>query len=161
MIYDILVALAAFALLAIGGLGSVLPILPGPPLSFAGLWLYAWWTDYEKLTPTVLVVFGILTLLTFVTDALSPALGAKGYKASSWGVIGSFIGAFAGVFVMGPVGIILGPFIGAFAGEMLHSRNMQRSTRVAWGSFVGFVVGSLFKLAVIVGMLVYMIYSLF
>lgn len=157
----ILVSLVSAFLIILGGIGSVLPILPGPPLSYGGLLLYAWYTDFEKIPPTALVIFGVLTLLTFIVDLFAPALGAKGYKASRYGVLGSMIGAFAGIFVLGPLGIIIGPFIGGFIGEMIHAQNMENATKVAWGSFVGFVIGSLFKMAVIVSMFVYFVYALF
>jgi uncharacterized protein len=158
---DILVALAAGALIVVGLFGSVLPLLPGQPLSYAGLFLYAWYTDFEKITPTILIIFGVLTALTMVFDFIAPGLGAKSYKASRLGVIGSTLGAFAGIFVLGPFGIIIGPFIGGFAGELISGRNYEHALRSAWGSFVGFALGSLFKLAVVIGMLVYFIYSLF
>ncbi|MBX4187703.1 MAG: DUF456 domain-containing protein [Candidatus Doudnabacteria bacterium] len=157
---EIIIALASGLLILIGGLGSLLPILPGPPLSFAGLWLYAWYTDYQQITPLVLIVFGVLTVLTFVVDFFAPALGARGYKASSYGVVGSMIGAFAGIFFMGPLGIIIGPFIGGFVGELIYARNMENAIKVATGAFVGFVIGSLFKIAVILGMMVYFVYVL-
>jgi uncharacterized protein YqgC (DUF456 family) len=160
-IKEILIALSSGFLIILGGLGAVLPIIPGPPLSFGGLWLYAWFTEYEKITPTVLIIFGILTALTFVTDIIAPALGARGYKASKYGVWGSMLGAFAGIFVLGPLGIIIGPFVGGFIGEMINARNLDNAVNVAWGSFIGFIIGSLFKLAVIIGMLVYFVYSLF
>jgi uncharacterized protein len=158
---DILVALGAGVLIVMGLLGSVLPLLPGQPLSYGGLFLYAWYTDYEKITPTVLVVFGALTILTMIFDFVAPGLGAKGYKASRYGVIGSMVGAFAGVFILGPLGIILGPFVGGFIGEISHTRSYHHAARAAWGSFIGFVIGSLFKIAVVMGMLVFFIYSLF
>lgn len=161
MIWDILLGVAIGVLIVFGGLGSILPILPGTPLSFGALWLWAWYTDYEKITPTLLMVFGILTVLTMVVDFLAPALGAKGYKASRSGIIGSMVGAFAGIFILGPLGIVVGPFVGGFVGELINARNYEHAARVAWGSFVGFVIGSMFKLAVVVGMLVYFIYSLF
>lgn len=158
---DILVSLGAGLLILIGVLGSVLPLLPGQPLSYAGLFLYAWYTNYEKITPTVLVVFGILTILTMLFDFIAPALGAKGYKASRLGVIGSALGAFLGIFVLGPLGIIIGPFVGGFLGEIISGRSHEHAFKSAWGSFVGFALGSLFKLAVVIGMFVYFIYSLF
>lgn len=161
MINNILLAIVSGGLIVVGAVGSVLPILPGPPLSFGGLWLYAWYTDYEKITPTVLVVFGILTLLTMIVDFIAPALGAKGYKASRYGIIGSLIGAFAGIFVLGPFGIIIGPFIGGFIGELIYAQNYEHATKVALGSFIGFLIGSLFKVAVIAGMLIYFVYALF
>jgi uncharacterized protein YqgC (DUF456 family) len=143
----------------LGGAGSVLPVLPGVPLSFAGLWLYAWATSYQTITPFVLIVFALLTALTMLVDFIAPAMGAKGYKASPSGVWGSVVGAFLGAFILGPIGIIVGPFIGAFIGEFLVAQNAHLALRVAWGSFVGFALGSLFKLTVVVSMLGYLIYS--
>jgi len=124
------------------------------------LFLYAWFTDYEKITPLVLIIFGILLLLTIIVDVAAPALGAKGYKSSRYGVIGSILGAFLGMFFL-PIGIIVGPFVGGFVGEYFFGRNLEHATRVAWGSFVGLLIGSLFKLAVIAGMFVYFVYALF
>lgn len=148
-------------IIILGGAGSILPVLPGVPLSFAGLWLYAWVTDYQEISVTVLVVFAVLTALTMVVDFIGPAVGAKGYKASPSGVWGSIIGAFLGAFVLGPIGIIIGPFIGAFIGEFSVAQNAHYALRVAWGSFMGFVVGALFKLTVVISMLGYLIYSVF
>lgn len=158
---EISIAFLSALLIVLGGAGSVLPVLPGPPLSFAGLWLYAWQTGYERISPLTLAIFGGLTILTFIIDLIAPALGARGYKASSYGVYGSMIGAFLGIFVLGPIGLILGPFIGGFAGELLYAKNMDNAWRVAIGSFMGFVIGSLFKIAVVVAMFGYFIYSLF
>lgn len=148
-------------IIILGGAGSVLPVLPGVPLSFAGLWLYAWATGYQQISVTVLVVFAVLTALTMVLDFVAPALGAKGYKASRSGVWGSVIGAFLGAFVLGPVGIIVGPFVGAFIGEFMVAQNAHYAMRVAWGSFVGFAVGALVKITLVVAMLGYLIYSVF
>lgn len=158
---NLLVALGSLALILFGAVGSFLPILPGPPLSFAGLWIYGWYTGYEKITPAVLIIFGILSALTFVVDVIAPALGARGYKASRYGTVGSMLGAFLGIFILGPIGIIVGPLVGGFAGEMIHAGNTEKATKTAIGSFIGFILGSFFKMAVIMGMLAYFIYSLF
>jgi uncharacterized protein len=158
---EILIGITSGLLIIIGGIGSFLPILPGPPLSFAGLWLYAWFTNYEKLTPTILIVFAVLTVLAMVIDFIAPALGAKGYKASRAGALGSMIGAFIGVFVMGPIGIVVGPFVGGFIGEFIHAKNLEKAGKSAIGSLIGFAIGSLFKIAVIMGMITYFIYALF
>lgn len=105
-----------------------------------------------------MVVFGILTVLTVVLDFIAPALGAKGYKASFWGVLGSAIGAIVGIFVLGPFGIILGPLIGGFAGEYLYVRDTNRALKSAWGSFLGFVAGSVIRFGVAVAMAAYFVY---
>jgi uncharacterized protein len=158
---EIIVAFISGLLIVLGGVGSFLPVLPGPPLSFGGLLLYAWYTGFDKISPTVLLIFGLLTLATMVLDFVAPALGAKGYKASKYGTIGSFIGAFAGMFVLGPIGIILGPFIGGFVGELMYLSNIDQAYKTAWGSFIGFLIGSAFRLGVILSMLAYFVYAVF
>lgn len=158
---EILVAIVSGFLIVLGGIGAFLPILPGPPLSFGGLLLYAWYTDFTKITPIMLVVFGLLTVATMIMDVVAPALGAKGYKASRYGTIGSFIGAFAGIFIFGPLGIIIGPFIGGFLGEMMNYNNLDQAYKTAVGSFIGFIFGSLFRLGVIIAMFGYFLFSVF
>ncbi len=161
MAKEIIIAVISGLLIITGGIGSILPILPGVPLAYGGLLLYGWFTHFEKITPLALIIFGLLTIITFVIDFVAPAMGAKGYKASRYGIMGSMIGGFLGIFVMGPVGIILGPFIGGFIGELVSVNNFESASKTAWGSFVGLMIGSLFKLAVIAGMLIYFVYALF
>ena len=61
---------------------------------------------------------------------------------------GAAIGTVAGLFFM-PWGLVLGPFAGAFIGEMLHDRtDNARAFRVAFGSFLAFVLGTGLKLVV-------------
>lgn len=148
-------------LMVAGILGSTLPLIPGGvPVSYAGYLLYAVSTNFEKISVFYLVLFGVLTFLTFILDYTAPMLGAKGYKASKWGIIGSFVGAIGG-FVIGPWGIIIGPFIGGFIGEFLYNKDANRAFKTAWGSFVGFFLSIVFRTAVVFAMLVHFIYSLF
>ena len=66
-----------------------------------------------------------------------------GSKAAT---IGSTIGLIIGLF-LGPFGIIAGPFLGALVGEMLHSRgDFATSIKSAWGSFLGFLLGTGMKM---------------
>ncbi len=157
---EILIIITSVILVILGGIGSVLPIFPGIPVSFAGLFLYAWYTDFERIGPWALVIFAVLTLITMILDVVGPGLGAKQYKASRYGVIGSMIGAFLGIFVLGPLGLILGPFIGGFIGEYMYSGNFDVATKSAWGSFTGFAIGSLLKICLAFAMLAYLIFAL-
>lgn len=150
------------AILMLGGIaGSILPFLPGPPLGLAGLLLYAIVTKFQTVSVAAIIIFGALTILTIVLDVAAPALGAKGKKASRQGVWGSIIGGIAGMFVMGPFGIVIGPFVGAFIGEYLNKPNSEQALRAAWGSFLGFLVGTLARTAVAIAMGVYFLYAIF
>jgi hypothetical protein len=47
---------------------------------------------------------------------------------------------------IGPIGIIIGPFIGAVIGEMIKGRKSDEAFRAGFGSFIGFVAGTLMKI---------------
>lgn len=143
---DITLAILAGILVLSGLLGSILPFLPGPPLSWLGL-LTIHFTAYEMYSITFLVVtFGVMVIIT-VLDYMIPIWGTKKFGGSRAGVLGSTIGLIVGLF-FGPVGIIAGPFVGAFLGEFMVNRSEFRvAMRSATGSFVGFLFGTGLKLA--------------
>ena len=73
-------------LMLLGLAGSVLPILPGPPLSFIGLFVLALLKHFSPpLTPTLVIILAIVTVLVVAMDYIIPLLGAKRYGASKWG----------------------------------------------------------------------------
>lgn len=154
-----LILLTSF-LMFLGLAGSILPLLPGPPLAYGGLLLYAYLTDFADVTVTALVIFGVLTAFSLILDALAPVLGAKGYKASTSGMVGAFVGTVVGIFILGPIGILLGPVIGAFAGEYFANRDHERALKISWGAFVGFLVGSMAKVVVVLAMIGYFVVTL-
>jgi uncharacterized protein YqgC (DUF456 family) len=51
-------------------------------------------------------------------------------------------------FFLGPAGMIGGPFLGALAGEVLAGRDPTRAVHVGIAAWVGFVVGTIAKIAV-------------
>jgi uncharacterized protein YqgC (DUF456 family) len=160
MIITIIVGIVSGLLILAGAAGTLLPLLPGPPLSFVGLLIYAWYTYFDVITWPWLVAWGILTLLTFGLDFLGPALGAKKYKSSRLGIWGAILGGFIGTFVLGPIGLIAGPLLGGFLGEYLAMRDHVQAFKAAWGAFVGMMVGNAIKALVILSMFVYFIIAI-
>jgi len=148
-------------LMFVGLLGAILPFLPGVPLAWLGLFIYALVTDFEKISVATIVTFFVLTMLTLILDFVAPMLGAKKYRASKYGVIGAFVGFIIGIFVLGFWGIILGPLAGAFLGELISMRKPKQALGSALGAFVGFIVGTLFKIVLIFVMAGFFIASLF
>lgn len=148
-------------LILIGIAGTVLPFLPGPPIALAGLILMGVVSNWEKVSVVAVVAFSSLTLLTILFDFIGPALGAKGYKSTKYGIYGAVLGAVLGI-AAGPVGILFGPFVGALVGELIFAQKEAESAfKSAWGAFVGFLVSTLFKLAVTLAIAVYFIFALF
>lgn len=159
---NIIVGIIAFALIIAGILGAVLPFLPGLPVSYIGLLIYAWYTGFESISVLGLIIFGLLVALTILVDVFAPALAAKGHKASGFGTAGAVIGTILGVIIFGPFGILLGPFIGAFVGELANTgANTEHALKVAYAAVIGMVVGSVFKLMVGLSMTIYFLVALF
>lgn len=92
-------------------------------------------------------VTAIIALAVTVLDYWIPVLGTKTYGGSWAGMIGTVIGLiFSLVFpILGLPGILLWPFVGALVGELITSANHQKALRAAFGSFVGFLAGTLLK----------------
>jgi uncharacterized protein len=133
-------------LFIIGGiLGGVLPVLPGPPLSYAGLLLLHFTSRYQ-FTTKFLVIWAIITALVYAVDYVIPVIGTKKFGGSKWGVWGSVIGLVVGLFFFPPFGIIIGPFAGAVIGELSTGKDSNSALKSGFGSFIGFLTGTLIKL---------------
>ncbi|MFN4298647.1 MAG: DUF456 domain-containing protein [Thermaurantimonas sp.] len=150
----------AFLLLIAGLAGAVLPVLPGPPLSFLGL-LVLNFTSKVHFSVTFLVVSAIVAVLITVLDYVIPTYFTQKLKASPAAVRGTFIGSLLGLFVLPPVGILIFPILGAFLGELIFSNDVQKSLKSAFASFAGLVGGIVIKGVYGLWALVYGVYLLF
>ena len=136
----------AAALVVTGFVGVIAPVLPGAPLVLAGLIVAAWAENFAYVGWPTIVILALLTGLTYVVDAVASAVGVKRVGASKQAIWGAVIGTTVGVF-FGLVGILLGPFIGAVAGELLVTRDAKQVGRAGVAAWIGFIVGTLGKLA--------------
>ncbi|OGQ11517.1 MAG: hypothetical protein A2026_02160 [Deltaproteobacteria bacterium RBG_19FT_COMBO_46_12] len=135
-------------LILLGLAGSVLPVLPGPTLSFIGLFLVALIRHFSPpLTPTLIIFMLIITIAVTVIDYFIPLIGAKRYGTSKWGIYGSIVGMILGAF-FSPLGMLLGALIGAVSVEWMVSRKEKQALKAGWGIFIGSIFGSILKLVV-------------
>lgn len=130
-----------------GLVGCILPIIPGPPLSFLALILLSLAKHWAPFSPTFLIIMGGLAVLVTILEYVVPMVGARRYGASKRGIWISMIGMLIGVLFFPPWGMLVGAFLGALVGEMLAGKQGSQSLRAAWGVFVGNVVGIGFKFA--------------
>lgn len=141
----LLYALSAICMLA-GLAGCILPMLPGPPLAWLGM-LLLHFTDRVDFSVTELVVSALVVIATLVLDYFTPMIGAKKFGGGKYGNRGCVIGTIVGMFFL-PLGLILGPFLGAVIGELIAGKPFRTALKAGFGSFVGFLFGTLIKLAV-------------
>lgn len=143
---DILLIILSLLCLLIGFAGCILPVLPGAPLSYAGL-LLLHFTDRVQFSTSQLLVWLVVVIVVQVLDYVVPLLGARYSGGSRWGTRGCLAGTIVGLFFM-PWGIVLGPFLGAVAGELLGGRRTSEALRSGLGSLAGFLLGTVLKCAV-------------
>ena len=135
----------AFFLLILGLIGAVLPVLPGPPIAWAGLFA-GHFSAFSALGVPALVVTGIAAAVVTVLDYVFPSVLTKASGGSRLGSLGCTLGLIVGLFLT-PVGVIAGPFVGAFIGEMINdSSNTKKALKAAFGAFLGFLTGTGLKL---------------
>jgi uncharacterized protein YqgC (DUF456 family) len=148
---DIFLLVVAILLLILGFAGCLLPILPGPPLSFIAL-IVLQFTRFADFQLSTFLFLGTLTVIVQALDFVVPAWGTKKFGGTKYGSWGSISGLIAGLFFLpaiGPLGIFTilgGPFVGALIGEKIAGKDSNAAMRAAFGSFVGFLAGTLMKL---------------
>ena len=159
---DILLLILGFACIITGLIGSFLPVLPGPSVSWVGLALLY----FTKAVPANYWILGIALLITAVISVLDyviPAKGTKRFGGSSYGIWGTNIGLVVGILAPIPFGFLIGPFVGALIGELIYDfKDHNRALKAAAGSFVGFLASSFMKFVICVmylGLFVWIVWN--
>ncbi len=146
--------LLAFLLVIAGLAGTVLPVLPGVPILFAGLVLMAWLDGFVSVGLGTLLALGALAVLSVIVDFLLTAEGARRFGAGRHAILGATLGLLVGLF-FGLPGLILGPFVGALLGHLAARANIDSSLRAGVGATLGVLAGTVAKLLIGVIMLVW------
>lgn len=138
--------IVAILLVLVGLVGSIVPGVAGPPFSFLGLLVLSFVKGIEYST-TFLVVMGLIAAVVFALDYVVPVWGTKKLGGTKAGVRGSTIGLILGlivtfVFPIGFIAVLIGPFVGAYIGEKQAGTDDGQALKAAFGSFVGFLVGT-------------------
>lgn len=146
---DLVLIFFGLLCMLLGVLGSFLPVLPGPPISWVGLLLLTltaavpdnWW---------FLGITAAVALLVVGLDYWIPAMGTKRFGGSRAGMIGTTVGLLVAIIfpVLGIAGIVIWPFLGAVVGELINRSNSKTALKAAFGSFVGFLTGTFLKFVV-------------
>jgi hypothetical protein len=141
----LLYVLGAVALV-VGLAGIVLPGLPGSLLLVGGVFLIAWAGNFAVVGWTTVAIAAAVAIAITAVDWLAGLMGAKAFGASKWAMVGGAVGLLAGLF-FGIPGVLLGPAVGAFAFELVKDPNLKQAAKSGVGALIGFVVGSVVKVA--------------
>lgn len=141
---EYILLILGICLLIVGIIGSILPALPGLPLSWLGL-LCLFFIPEIETNYWLLGITLVITIVLSILDYFIPAKGTKMFGGTSYGIWGTNIGLVVGLFFP-PLGFLICPFLGAFIGELIYnSQDKKRALNAAFGSFIGFLAGTFMK----------------
>ncbi len=155
---DYFLLAVAIILMLLGIAGCLLPILPGPPLTYLGL-VVLHFTRFAEISRNMFIILGIVAVVVTVIDYVVPIWGTRRFGGSKYGMRGATVGLIIGLF-LGPPGIIIGPFIGAVVGELIFKDDIKYALKAGFGSLLGFLTGVGLKLAAALLMLFYFVKAL-
>lgn len=150
------------------GIGLTAIGLPGNWLIFFAALGYGYLESFTHMNTTVLLLlFGSL-LIGELAEFVAGSLGAKRENASRAAMAAAFIGGIAGGIIgtgfvpgLGSIaGAIGASFAAGYLAEYASTGNQERATRVAKSIVIGQALGLIFKLAVAIGMVAFIISQL-
>ncbi len=142
---DYFLLIIAILFMLTGIVGCLVPVLPGPPLSYLGL-VIVHFTRFADVSQKLFIILGIIAVVVTVLDYIVPIWGTRHFGGSKYGARGATVGLIIGLF-LGPAGIIIGPFLGAFVGELIFKDDVKYALKAGFGSLLGFMTGVGLKLA--------------
>ena len=103
---DVALLIVGLICMLVGVVGSVLPILPGLPISYGGLLLLQL-SGYGFFSRSFFITWAIIIVIMMVIEYMLPKWGTQKYGGTKTGQRGALIGTIAGLFVFPPFGLII------------------------------------------------------
>ena len=155
--WGIVLFVIAFIIMLVGLAGVILPVLPGIPVIFAGILLYAVVTGFTVITFKLILIFAALAACGLLVDYFSQYFSVKQMGGGRAGAVGAVIGLIIGIF-LGWIWIIVLPFVFAVVFELIAGRKETRALKAGTGAFLGLLFGGLLRFiigCVMIGLFVY------
>ena len=143
---EILILLLVGILLILGIIGSIIPVIPGPPISYAAILIMHFFTSYEFDSYLLITLASIVVFVTCL-DYWLQIEGVKRFGGGKKAINGTIIGFLVAIFVLPPIGILVGPFLGAYLGAKMDDKS-EEALKVAFGAIIGFIGGTTLKLVI-------------
>jgi len=148
-------AVVGIICMGIGLIGVIVPLLPGLPLIWVGILLWAWGDGFVHLGWPTLLVLAVLMAVGWGIDLLlAPAISRR--SGVSWRAIGgALVGGLVGGIVLSAIpviGTLFGALLGAIGGMWLveyRIRNDQQAATTAVLAYLrGVAVATLLELLI-------------
>lgn len=131
MTAEIIATLITAALLVVGCLGVIVPVLPGSVLIVVGLLVWAF-TVQAVEGWTVLAVGSALAIAGMAASAVLTGTRLKRRQIPNRSLLYAAAGAVVGLFLIPVVGIFVGFFVGLLLSETARQRDLRAALDSSW-----------------------------
>jgi uncharacterized protein YqgC (DUF456 family) len=138
-----LVALA----MAVGIVGTVVPVVPGLVLVWGAALVYGILEGFGAVGWTAFAVITVVAVLGAVAGMVLPHRAAGAAGASRWSVWFAFAVGVVGFFVIPVVGVPVGTVVGLFVAELYRTRTVADAWRSTLATLKGFGISTLVQMA--------------
>ncbi len=129
-----------------GLIGSAIPLVPGPLIVFIASVIHVLLRPQSGVSWWCVGLLGLLTVLAYVADFASGAMGSRMFGGSRWGIFGVLCGGVVGLF-FGLPGLLLGPIAGGFTFELVFAKKeVGHAVKSTWGTVLGTGMGLVLRL---------------
>lgn len=135
-------------LMGLGLIGSILPLVPGPPLIWLGALYYGWQTEWTAVGWPSLLLLLLLAIVGGTADLWVGYLGANRGGASGWATLASLVGGLVGLLVFSIPGAIIGSVGAIVVVEYLRHRDWRRVLRAGGGYLIGSLLSSVVEVVI-------------
>ncbi|HEX6291841.1 MAG TPA: DUF456 domain-containing protein [Herpetosiphonaceae bacterium] len=155
------VMLGTTIIMAVGLLGAILPLVPGPPIVWLGALYYAWQTGWTEIGWPSLIVLLLLAIVGSTADLWMGYLGASKGGASIWGTLASIVGGLVGLIVFSVPGAIIGSVAAIALVEFLRHRDWRKVMRASGGFVVGWLLATVVEVGICLLMIGWFVAALY
>jgi len=152
--------LVAIALMIVGVIGSVAPLVPGALMSIAGILVYWWGTGYTQPGTVFLSSFIFVGLIALITDYFAGSIAAKAGGASTKTSLIAGIVGFLMFLILGPLGIFVGVAGAVLVREYLRTGDAEKSGKAAFYSTLGVLSSTVIQLIITLSLLIAFVIAL-
>ena len=145
---SVVVLVLTFLIMLVGLIGTVLPIIPGTILIFAGALLYALVDGFQVVGWPTLVVLGVLAAVATTADLWASSIGAKIGGASGWSVVIGMLAGLVGFVVFNLPGAIIGAILGVLLTEIVRVGDWRQALKAGSGWVVGWILSTVVQLGI-------------
>lgn len=147
-----------FVLAVVGWIGSIVPVMPGLPLTLIALIVYGVVTGFQEVSVALVFSAIVLSGIAFVSSYFLGSLLSRRYGNIRVPSLALLLGSILGLLSVGPFGLVIGPVVVVFVVALLSGAEPGRGIRSAIAVAVSMIANVILEFLVS-GWMVYILFS--